>query len=165
MNRSNPSLLIFLRVIRTKRHTLRNLPPLALIIQPFPIASPALAYNPGPRLAARRDLRRERHGVDDGAGAQLQRVRDDGLPRGSIDRRRDVEGPEHARDRQEQHPLGDVHALAEPPPPAEPEVVPLRRVRVRGRLGRRLEVVRVPGGVEDARVGISGGVVVDCPVA
>lgn len=148
-----------------KLHPLRDLLSLAVPIQQLQVGSPAIPDDLSALLGAGADPGRERHRLHEGAQRQLERVRDDGVAAVGVDGGSlDAEASEHARHGEEQHPLRDVHALAEPPPRPEPEVVPLRRVVVGRCLPGRLDVVRVSGWVEGPRVGVAVGIAVDCPV-
>lgn len=76
----------------------------------------------------------------------------------------EVEGPQHARDSEEERAFRDVHSLADTTARAKDELVALRGVWVGGSFTGSLEVISVAGGVELAGVRMSLGVHVDSPV-
>lgn len=76
----------------------------------------------------------------------------------------EVKCPEHARQGEEDGPVGNVHALAPTPPGAEDEMVTLSGIGVIGGIDGCLVVIDVAERVETARVGMPVGVHVHSPV-
>lgn len=152
------------RLIVPPYQALGDVSPLQVIVEkprhPIPLISDAF----GLRRAPGHDVGPERPRPDDEALGQVCHVGHDLLPGPGVDRPAEVEGPDQARDAEEERPVRDVDALAQAPPRAEHEVVPLGRVRVGRGLGRGLLVVGPACRVEFPWVWVAFCIVCDSPV-